>query len=85
MINPDRISGNEKINDISNLYGLDEEYLLAINKMDYFEELEEGSLIKLKSGGIKYNPNKSKMKEAKDFLVDNSIYLFDKALEPLKQ
>lgn len=80
-----KIERGEKISDVSNIYGLHEEYLLAINDIDIDGELEEGSLIKLKSGGKKYRPKKDKYKKTKELFVENSIYLFEKALEPLKQ
>lgn len=80
-----KIERGENITAISAIYGLDEKYLLAINDFDNSQDLEEGSLIKLKSGGKKYRPKKSKHKKVRDLLVDNSIYIFETALEPLKQ
>jgi len=85
----EHILGNgENIANISNKYGISEDFLRKINRLSKKEELSRGDVAKLKySTPSRYKQNKRtvKPKEEKNLLADNSNYLFEKALQPFRK
>jgi hypothetical protein len=72
---------------VSDLYGIDEEYLKTINRLKKTDQAEAGNWIALKANKRSSQAlasTKPKVREFKKYLVDNSDYLFEKALTPFK-
>jgi len=71
---------------ISNLYGINVDYLRSINKLSDEQQPEQGESLLLS----RYSGKKSKKRirrsepPSRELLVDNSNYLFDQALSPAK-
>lgn len=83
-----KVKSGEDLVSISNLYGIDQDYLTEINNLYENQKLQPGQQIKLVRQANQSFTEKSVVRDKKpnrELVVDHSDYLFDHALSPIKQ